>query len=127
MFGFFPRCPVVAHACRFAPAALLAGAVTLGGCASAPVEELEQAGATVSLASRSDDASPELARANVKLALARRWVAASDYGPARWLVEQAQVDAELALAKAAAANAQRAASLLRPPNAASWRAAAHTF
>lgn len=102
--------PFPATAFRAAPA-ILAAALALGGCASAPLEELTEAGAAVAAAARVNDASPELARANDKLALARRWVDARDYGPARWLVEQSQVDAELALAKAAADNALRAAAL----------------
>ena len=35
-----------------------------------------------------------------KLELTRRWIEARDYKPARWLAEQAQVDAELASMKA---------------------------
>lgn len=89
---------------------VLAAALALGGCASAPLEELAQARATLA-ATRPDDASLELARANDKIALARRWMDARDYGPSRWLVEQAQVDAELALAKSAAEDAHRAAAL----------------
>lgn len=95
---------------RAAPA-VLAAALALGGCASAPLKELAQARATLAAATQSNDASAELARANDKLALARRWMDARDYGPSRWLVEQAQVDAELALAKAAADDAHRAAAL----------------
>lgn len=95
---------------RTAPA-VLAAALALGGCASAPLEELAQARATLAAATQSNDASAELARANDKLALTRRWMDARDYGPSRWLVEQAQVDAELALAKSAAEDAHRAAAL----------------
>jgi hypothetical protein len=47
----------------------------------------------------------ELALAREKIALSDRWMAAHDYKPAEWLVEQAGVDAELATVKAAAARA----------------------
>jgi hypothetical protein len=42
----------------------------------------------------------EIALAREKLTLTRRWIEARDYKPARWLAEQAQVDAELASMKA---------------------------
>jgi len=107
-----PKSAAIVPALRLhAAPALLAAALALGGCASAPLEELAQARATVTAATQAGNASAELARATEKLALARRWVDAKDHGPARWLVEQAQVDAELALAKAAAEEARRAAAL----------------
>lgn len=92
-------------------AAVIAAALALAACASAPLEELAQARVTVALAARVGSASAEIARASNKLALAQRWVDANDHGPARWLVEQAQLDAELALAKAATEDARRAAAL----------------
>ncbi len=45
-------------------------------------------------------APAELARARGKLELTRRWMNAGDYKPARWLAEQAEVDAELAKIRA---------------------------
>jgi Domain of unknown function (DUF4398) len=48
--------------------------------------------------------------AQEKLGLTSRWIAARDYEPARWLAEQAQVDAELAEMKASAVKAQNAAA-----------------
>lgn len=42
----------------------------------------------------------ELRLAMEKLELSRRWIAARDYEPARWLAEQAEVDADLATVKA---------------------------
>lgn len=93
-----------------------AAALALGGCASyaAPDTELAQARATLAaatLATPAADASAEIERSRGKLALAGRWMDARDHGPARWLAEQAQVDAELALAKSAAEEAHRAAAL----------------
>lgn len=108
---------------RFALAGLAAAALMLGGCASyaAPDAELAQARATLAAATRATpaaDASAEIARSRNKLALAGRWIEARDHGPARWLAEQAEVDAELALAKSAAEGAYRAASYaLQQPSA----------
>jgi hypothetical protein len=57
-------------------------------------------------------APDEMRLAREKLALGSRWMAAHDHEPARWLAEQAEVDAELALARSAAARAIREASIL---------------
>ena len=57
-------------------------------------------------------APEEMGRAREKLGLTGRWIAAHDYEPARWLAEQAEVDAELAQVRAAAADAVRAAAML---------------
>ena len=88
----------------------LAGAVAfLAACQSLPSEEMSHARdrvANASLASLGSPEAPELARSRQKLALAHRWIDAGDYGPARWLAEQAQVDAELALARHAAEQAR---------------------
>src|SRR5258708_29143486 len=46
-----------------------------------------------------EHAPRELALAREKILLGERWIAAGDYRPAGWLVEQARVDAELAAAK----------------------------
>jgi hypothetical protein len=74
------------------------------GCAlhPAPTQELassEQAIASARAAGAARLAPAELRFASEKLALGRRWMAARDYGPARWLAEQALVDAELAAMK----------------------------
>ena len=91
---------------------LLASAtVFLAACQSLPVEEMSRAGAMVAGASGASlgaGAAPEVARSREKLALARRWIDAGDYRPARWLAEQAEVDAELALARRAAERARAA-------------------
>jgi len=59
-------------------------------------------------AAAAGQATPELARSQRKVSLAQRWIDAGDYGPARWLAEQAEVDAELALARRASAHARLA-------------------
>ena len=81
----------------------LAALTLAAGCATQtlPSQEIGQAQAAIGIASHA--ASPDLDRARAKLALSGRWVDARDYGPARWLAEQAEVDAELAAVRAAAA------------------------
>jgi hypothetical protein len=69
----------------------------------------ERAIAQAAAAGAAEHAPAELALAQEKLALGKRWIAAHDYAPAKWLVEQAQVDAELAGMKAASAVAMQAA------------------
>lgn len=93
---------------RMAVAAVLAA-----GCASNPYPREQLAGAEAALAGAivagaAEHASRELESAQEKLALSKRWIAAKDYEPARWLAEQAQVDAELAAVKAAHATARQA-------------------
>ena len=88
-------------------------AVTACGCASAPLHELmagERAIAQAQAAGAAEHAPAELALAQEKLALGKRWIAAHDYEPAKWLAEQARVDAELAAMRAASAVALRAAA-----------------
>lgn len=90
---------------------LAAAAALLVGCQSLPAEEVSRARAMVTgatLASVGHSAAPELARSQRKVSLAQRWVDAGDYGPARWLAEQAEVDAELALARRASEQARLA-------------------
>ena len=91
---------------------LLAGAaMLLAACQSLPVEEVSRARAMVAgaaLAGIGHPAAPELARSEQKVMLAQRWIDAGDYRPARWLAEQAEVDAELALARRAAEQAHMA-------------------
>lgn len=78
--------------------AILYAATVLSGCAAVPTEEMATARSAILAAGGN---GPDLARAENKMALANRWVAAKDYGPARWLAEQAAVDAELAAARGA--------------------------
>jgi len=95
---------------------LLAGARAFAGpCAGcavhpAPTEGLREAYAAIARAvdaGAEQYAPQELAQAREKVALAERQIAARDFQPARWLVEQALVDAELAAVKAAVARAGR--------------------
>ena len=84
----------------------------LCGCASAPMQDLmagERAITQAEAAGAAQHAPAELALAQEKLALGKRWIAAHDYEPAKWLVEQARVDAELAGMKAASAVARQEA------------------
>ena len=102
----------------------MAATVALGGCAVSPTHELllgERAVARAQAAGAAEHAPVELALAQEKLALGKRWIESRDYEPAKWLAEQARVDAELAAMRAAAANALRDAANLR---AASLRVAA---
>ena len=77
------------------------------GCASGPpADDLRESRVAVARAAEAGAAryaNRELALAREKLRLGERWIAAGDYKPARWLLEQAQVDAELAAIKAAGA------------------------
>ena len=79
------------------------------GCASHPVPTVQIAASEAAIAGALDAgaaewAPRELKSAQEKMELTKRWIAAKDYQPARWLAEQAQVDAELAAIKARAAS-----------------------
>ena len=87
-------------------AALLCAMLCAGCATSRPSDQLAAASVAIAAA----QPSPEVTRAQVKVALAQRWMDARDYGPARWLAEQAEVDAELAAARQAAETAVLAAS-----------------
>ncbi len=89
-------------------AAILWAGGLLAGCATQPTEMI-RARTAITEGVRSAGASvADLQRAQQKMVLAQRWVDAKDYGPARWLAEQAEVDAELAAARAASQAARRA-------------------
>jgi hypothetical protein len=84
----------------------------LVGCASQPLPAGDVAAAERAIAqARSSGAAlwapRELELAEKKIALTRRWIDAGDAAPARWLAQQAQVDAELAAVRAANAAARR--------------------
>lgn len=94
----------------------IAGAAVLSSCAAYRIapEELaftEAAIADARTAGAREHAPAELALAQEKLALSRRFIAASDIQPGLWLVQQAHVDAELAKMKAMSARSLRVASL----------------
>jgi hypothetical protein len=91
-------------------------ALLAAGCATHPVPT-DELGASESAivaaldAGAAEHAAPELESAQEKVNLGRRWIAAKDYEPATWLIEQARVDAELARMKATSARARAAAAL----------------
>jgi hypothetical protein len=94
---------------------LLAGATFVAGCSLHPgpdmeIETAQRALADAVHAHAAEHAAPELALAREKIALARRWAEAKDYRPAKWLAEQAQVDAELAAMRALSARARAGAA-----------------
>lgn len=81
-------------------------------CAMQPVptEQLATSRAAFDAAIRAgaaESAPMELELARQKLELTRRWIDANDFKPARWLAEQAQVDAELAWLKARGVGVRR--------------------
>lgn len=105
--------------------ALASSLVILGGCASLPVpsEQIAVAEASVQRAntgSTSENAAGELQIAIAKLASAKQAVNDKDYERARYLAEQAQIDAQVAemhaqsvRSRKAAQESQEAARVLR--------------
>lgn len=94
----------------------LAAAMT-AGCALNPYPAQQLASAETAIAEARDAGAAELApgewrQAQDKMQLGKRWIAAQDYKPALWLVEQAQVDAELAAMKAMSAKALTRTALM---------------
>lgn len=90
-------------------------ALLAAGCAAypAPTDELgasETAIVAALDAGAAQHAASELKSAQEKMNLGKRWIAAKDYEPATWLIEQARVDAELARMKATSAKARAAAA-----------------
>jgi len=86
------------------PVVLFAAALA-AGCAfdPGPVEEVaatEAAIAEALNAGAAELAPWELRLAREKLELSKRFIAANDHKPARWLVEEAQLDASVAAVKA---------------------------
>jgi hypothetical protein len=94
-------------------AGLVISALLAGGCASHPVPELQFAASLTAINAAASNPSPvaerDLTLARDKMSLARHLSAGKDQEPARWVAEQAEVDAELAKAKALAARAAREA------------------
>jgi hypothetical protein len=103
--------------CRAISGIGLAAAV-MAGCASVPAPTEQIAVSKAAVANAVDAGGPEFASAEMrtaqeKLDRANQAMAAQDYERARWLAEQAQVDAQLAAAKARSAKAQKAAYALQ--------------
>jgi len=97
---------------------LAAAVMAMAGCASvpAPTEQLAVSKAAVANAvgaGGTEFAPAEMRTAQEKLDRANQAMAAKDYERARWLAEQAQVDAQVAVAKARSAKAQKAAYALQ--------------
>jgi hypothetical protein len=91
-------------------------AVAIAGCAINPYPEQQLATAEAAVNAARDAGAPQLSNrdwllASDKLKLGQRWIDAKDYKPAVWLLEQAQVDAELASMKAMSARAVQKAAL----------------
>ena len=93
--------------------------VVAAGCASAtppPTEQMavsRSAVANAVSAGGSEYASVELKTAQDKMDRANRAMAKEEYENARWLAEEAQVDARLAEKLAQSAKAQQAASVIQ--------------
>lgn len=99
----------------------MAAAIFVAGCASvpAPVEQMAVAKVAVSNATSAggnEFAPLPLKSAMEKMDAAERAMAEENYELARQLAEQAQVDAQLAAARARSAKAQKAASALQEGN-----------
>ncbi len=93
---------------------VLAGAVAVSGCARVepPTEQLTRGQAAVSQAQGADSlefAPAEFVTAQEKLEMAQDAMRDRQFDRARILAEQAEVDAQLAFARARTAQAQRAA------------------
>jgi hypothetical protein len=101
---------------NLAKATLASAAVMMAGCAIDPYPAEQLAAAEAAIAEARGAGAQELApgewrRAQEKMQLGKRWIAAKDFKPALWLVEQAAVDAELATMKAMSARALAKAAL----------------
>ncbi len=93
-------------------------AVVIAGCAGVPppTEQIavSKAALTNATSAGGDEfASADMRAAREKLDRATLAMAAEDYDRARWLAEQAQVDAQLAGSKARSAKAQKAAATVQ--------------
>jgi len=97
---------------------LAAAVMAMAGCASVPAPTEQLAVSKDAVANAVGAGGPEFAPAEMrtaqeKLDSANKAMAAKDYERARWLAEQAQVDAQVAVAKARSAKAQKAAYALQ--------------
>lgn len=93
-------------------------AAIVAGCASVPAPTEQIAVSNAAVANAVGAGGPEFAPAEMraaqdKLSRANQAMAAKDYERARWLAEEAQVDAQLAVTKARSAKAQKAAYALQ--------------
>ena len=93
-------------------------ALLMAGCASmpAPTEQMAVSKAAVTSAvsaGGNEFATIEMKAAQEKLERASQALEKEDYENARWLAEQAQIDAKLAEKKAQSAKAQKAANVIQ--------------
>lgn len=97
---------------RIGSAAIAAGVLMVGGCASSPdqpVEQLARAEQSIELAEQNgarEFGSPALDKAQTKLARARLAAEEGEYEKASRLATQAELDAELAAAQSSRGKAQ---------------------
>jgi hypothetical protein len=97
--------------------------VTAGGCASQgpkPTDELTKAHAVVEQADKGNAqryAAADLQRAHDELSEAERADAQQKYLEARYMAQRSEVDADVALARANSAEAQKNAAEVRQSNA----------
>jgi hypothetical protein len=111
MTSFFPHRSMTQTASGFQPLSLLLllSLAGLTACSSPPPDqELQAAEMSITNAENArvaDYASPELGQARDKLAAAKAAVSEGNMMNAKRLAEQAQIDAQLATAKASAAKA----------------------
>jgi len=99
---------------RTSAATLIIAAAFAASCAteSPPAAQVAASEAAIAMAREAGaarHASPELALAEEKMQLSKRFMSAGDAKPARWLAEQARADAELAAMKAQSTRALAAA------------------
>lgn len=97
-------------------------ALSVAGCALNPAPRGDLADAQAALAAAANSgawtaAPKELAQARMKLDLGKHYLTGSDYKPARWLFQQAEVDAQLAAMKSAALAARYEAMRQASPHA----------
>jgi len=100
---------------------LAAAVMAMAGCASVPAPTEQIAVSKAAVANAVGAGGPEFAPAEMRTAQekldgANKAMAAKNYESARWLAEQAQVDAQLAVTKARSAKAQKAAFALQEDN-----------
>lgn len=96
-------------------------AILVAGCASirAPTEQIEESKAAVTKAASAGggEFAPVLLKSAIdKMDAAQRAMRNEDYQRARWMAEQAEIDAQLATATARTAKAQKAARALEEDN-----------
>ncbi|HUQ29523.1 MAG TPA: DUF4398 domain-containing protein [Usitatibacter sp.] len=86
-------------ACIVITSALLASGCAAHRAPTLAIDVSSRAIARAESAGAERLAPEDIRRARDKLALTGRWMAVRDHEPARWLAEQAEVDAELARAR----------------------------